>query len=214
MVEEEIKVLIAESQWIVREGLKSLLARQSNFCTVGEVDGYEAFEQKLFETKPDIVLIDFDESVGFNMGLFKSILDKKNHCEVVVFSGNIKQSFIFKVIDLGAVGVISKSCEDHEIINALKSAKKGNKYFCGEVLEMMLQQRNWNDQADSKEDLSSRELEVLNWICHGFTNKEVASKLFLSVHTINTHRKNIMRKMEVKSSAELISCAIKKGFVS
>ena len=119
---------------------------------------------------------------------------------------------MLKLLESGINGCVTRSCSEDEIINAIFSIAKGEKFFCNKVVDVILNKHLYQKEEDCAATvLSGREAEVTGLIASGLTNKEIATELFLSSHTIHTHRKNIMRKLKLKSVSELTIYAINTG---
>ena len=132
---------------------------------------------------------------------------------LLVISNDRNKDNILKAIKSGATGYLSKECEKDEIINALFTIHKGEKFFCNKILDVILEKES-NPSIDSLSiNLSDREIEVITLVTSGYSNKEVADKLFISIHTLYTHRKNIMRKLNFKSPVELVLFALDLGLI-
>jgi DNA-binding NarL/FixJ family response regulator len=117
------------------------------------------------------------------------------------------------VLKIGINAMLLKECDEEEIVEAIEVSVKGERFFCGTVLDILSGDKSKVPFSCEPISLSSRELEIIQLIAKGLTSKEMSEKLFLSHHTINTHRKNILKKLEVKGTPELINYAFAMGMV-
>ena len=118
--------------------------------------------------------------------------------KMLVISDDRNKGNILKAIKYGVTGYLSKQCEKEEIINAIFTIHKGEKFFCNKILDVILEKDNNQSIDPSALNLSEREIEVITLVASGYSNKEIADKLFISIHTLYTHRKNIMREIELQ----------------
>ena len=212
---EKIKVLVVDDHPVVRKGLHSCLARQDRLKIVGEAsDGDEALS-KARDLDPDIVLMDID--LPRMNGLAVTELLRKDHprVKVLVLSVHTNKEFIFRIIQAGAHGYISKGAPPEELVRAIESVCDGEAFFSPEIAQAALNQFVSNGgKQEPFVQLTSREREVLALIAEGRSNKEVASRLGIGVRTIETHRERIMRKLKIHTIAGLTRFAILNGISS
>jgi len=210
------KVFIADHQFLIREGLKSLLATRMDFTVVGEASTSGDLFEKLPSSKPDVVVIDFHQPEAFSMQDLLNLRQGYPAISVLVISTHQHAEAILQTIKLGIHTYILKECGSEEVLQALDAVRKGEKFFCGTVLDALLGKNveQSSQLACEPVNLSAREIEIVQWIANGCTNKEVAEKLFLSIHTVTTHRKNILKKLHLRNTSELVLFAVKQGLVS
>jgi DNA-binding NarL/FixJ family response regulator len=212
---EKIKVLVVDDHPVVRKGLHSCLARQDRLKIVGEAsDGDEAIS-KARDLDPDIVLMDID--LPRMNGLAVTELLRKYHprVKVLVLSVHTNKEFIFRIIQAGAHGYISKGAPPEELVRAIEAVCDGEAFFSPEIAQAALNQFVSNGgKQEPFVQLTSREREVLALIAEGRSNKEVASRLGIGVRTIETHRERIMRKLKIHTIAGLTRFAILNGISS
>lgn len=209
---QKIKILIAEDQQLMRDGYISIFKENKDFSVIGQVgNGKEAIE--LLETKKaDILILDIEMPV---MDAFQALpIIKKCFPEikVLIVSMHEEESLTSELIRIGANGCLSKNSSDLELCIALHAIIKDGFYFNKNIAKSLL----FDSKKDSLISLKSVELseieeEVLKLICDGQTNKEIGKELNISENTIEFHRKNIYKKSNSKSLADLIKYAIRKG---
>jgi two-component system, NarL family, nitrate/nitrite response regulator NarL len=210
-----IKVLVADDHPVVRKGLQTCLSRQTHLKLVGEAcDGDEAL-RKIKELKPHVVLMDISMP-GTNGLVVTEVLRKEMpEVKVLVYSVHHNKEFIFKVIQAGAHGYVSKEAPPEEVLRAIESLSQGEPFFSEDIARAALTEFISNGgKKEPFDQLTSREREVLVAIAEGKSNKEIASDLGIGVRTIETHRERIMRRLGIHSVAGLTKFAIANGLIS
>lgn len=206
---------MADDHPVVRKGLQSCLTRQGHIHCVGEAaDGEEALRQAR-ALRPDVVLMDISMP-GMNGLTVTEVLRKElPQIKVLVLSVHHNKDAIFRVIQAGAHGYVSKEAPSEEVVRAIESVHAGEPYFSEEIARAALNE--FVSSGGKKEpfsQLTSREREVLVLIAEGKSNKEIADGLGIGVRTIETHRERIMRRLNIHSVAGLTKYAIANGLVS
>lgn len=211
----EIKVLVTDDHQIIVDGLKSLLNNSSDFKVIGEANnGREAL--KIIENvEVDVVLMDIDMPVMNGIETLKEIRRRRLEVKVIILSMHHEAGMIKSLIDLGAMGYLLKSSPQEELAAAIRKVATGQQYFSMQVTLSLLNkpQNSNNTESGSAGLLTERETEIIKLIAEGFSNKEIGAKLFISHRTVDTHRTNLMKKIQVENIAGLISYAIKNGIV-
>lgn len=211
----EIKVLVTDDHQIIVDGLKSLLNNSADFKVIGEANnGREAL--KIIENvEVDVVLMDIDMPVMNGIETLKEIRRRRLEVKVIILSMHHEAGMIKSLIDLGAMGYLLKSSPQEELAAAIRKVATGQQYFSTQVTLSLLNkpQNSNNAESESAGLLTERETEIIKLIAEGFSNKEIGAKLFISHRTVDTHRTNLMKKIQVDNIAGLISYAIKNGIV-
>jgi len=213
------KVIIADSNFIVRAGLRSILAQESDFAIVAEVKSDEELLEVLIAFDVDVVLMDFT-SEGFSLDIAQRFSKKNLSISWVAITGDQSGAVMAGALRAGFRSYIQKDCDFHEIIDAVKESHRGDRFFCGKVIDQIRKENISVDDLSMEVNgcagvvISERELEVIKYIAEGYTNLEIANLLFLSQHTVNTHRKNIMQKLGVNNTAAIVMYAVKTKLVS
>lgn len=206
-----INVLLTDDHQIIIDGLKSLLKNQDEISVAAEAcNGREAI--RILELiSIDVLLMDIDMPVMNGIDALKEI--RKNHpkVKVIILSMHNEAGMIKSLIDLGANGYLLKSCTQEELVDAIKKVALGQSYFSSDVTLALLKPAA--KQGQQNEILTERETEILKLIAAGFSNKEIGDQLFISHRTVDTHRTNLMKKLDVSNIAGLISYAIRNGIV-
>jgi two-component system, NarL family, nitrate/nitrite response regulator NarL len=212
---EKIKVLVVDDHPVVRKGLQTCLARQERLKIVGEAsDGDEALSRAR-ELGPDIVLMDIDLPRMNGLAVTELLRKEFPRLKVLVLSVHSNKEYIFRIIQAGAHGYVSKEAAPDELLKAIESVCDGEPFFSPEIARAALNQFVHNGgKQEPFAQLTSREREVLALIAEGRSNKEVANQLGIGVRTIETHRERIMRKLGIHTVAGLTRFAIMNGVIS
>lgn len=208
----EIKLIIADDHELFRNGLAELLRKHDDIKIVESVgDGLELMELVNNQFDADIVLLDITMPNRDGFGVLKELKALNSAMKPIVISMHDDGNYIAKCAKMGAYGYLLKNTDESELIVAIRSVANGKKYFSAEISEKMI--NFMSEQSVSADILSNKETEVLGLIAKGLTTKEIAAKLFVSSRTIETHRANILKKLEVKNTAELIKKAAKINLI-
>ena len=212
---QKIKILVADDHPVVRKGLQLCLARQERLRLVGEAaDGEEAL-QKALELTPDVVLMDISMPRKDGLTVTGALRKAAPNIKVLILSVHGNREYLFRIIQAGAHGYVSKEATPDELLRAIESVHKGETFFSPEIAQAALSQLvNNGGKKDPFAQLTSREREVLILIAQGQSNKEIANHLGIGVRTIETHRERIMRRLEIHSVAGLTKFAIANGLIS
>lgn len=207
------KILVADNHLLTREGIKALLQENDQFSIIGEANDGMELHHKLQQLKPDVVIIDYDMPGFFEAPDIQKIYKQHPGTGVLVVTTNQNKKDILQVLEFGVNNYILKICDKEEFTGALDATIRQEKFFCGKVIDAILEKHFPKKQHCDAPTLSQRETEIVQFIAQGYTNSQMAEALFLSIHTVSTHRKNILRKLHIKSTSELVLYAIKTGIV-
>lgn len=208
----EIKLVIADDHELFRSGLTELLGKHSDIEIVKSVaDGKEFLEFINSGEEADIVLLDITMPNMDGFQVLKKMKALNLDIKPIVISMHGDGNYIAKCAKSGAYGYLLKNTDEDELTLAIRMVNKGKKYFSAAISEKMI--NFMSTQSVSEDVLSNKETEVLVLISEGLTTKEIAAKLFVSTRTIETHRANIIKKLEVKNTAELIKKAAKINLI-
>jgi two-component system, NarL family, response regulator NreC len=213
-----IRILLADDHTVIRRGLRALLERQSGFTIVAEAaDGREAVELAA-TLDPDVAVVDIGMPNVNGIEAAGRITDKRPETAVVILSMHADESYVLRALKSGARGYLLKDSPEEDLINAINAVHQGKAFFSPVISKMLaedyIRQIRQRGVEDSYELLTPREREILQMLGEGNSNKEVARKLNLSLHTIETHRGNLLEKLNLHSTAELILYAVRKGIVA
>jgi DNA-binding NarL/FixJ family response regulator len=212
-------LVIADSNDIVRLGLRTILSSKSAFKIVGEARDNDELIEQIASFEVSIVLIDY-VSPGFDISVIPKVLSNKKKIKFIAITPDQSAQTLVNALRSGVMSYVKKDCDLTEIINAVEETGRGNKFFCGQILETIrkaaidVNDIDFDSFSCEPVILSDRENEIITLIAEGLTNIQIAEQLFLSNHTVNTHRKNIMSKLGVKNTAGIVMYAVKTNLVS
>ena len=176
------------------------------------VDSKENFISISKKYFPDIVIIDYSQQ-SFGVDFIAEIKKIYKTSKILAITDVLPKQTIHKALKLGVDSYLLDDCDKPEILEAIEDTYHGKQFYCGHVIEILAEKAN--DASDcSGISLSEREIEVIRLISDGLTNKEIADALFLSTHTVNTHRKNIMAKLGLKNTAGIVIYAFKENIIN
>ncbi len=212
-----IKVLIADDHRLFRDGLRTLLEKQKNINIVGETkDGSDTFTAAI-RLRPDIILMDISMPGLNGIETTRKILTQFDSLKILMLSMHSDRRYVTESLKAGAVGYLLKDSAFEELITAIRIISENGIYLSPRINESVIKEyiaAAKNAPQSSFSILSAREREVLQMLAEGKTTKETASSLNVSVKTIETHRKQIMDKLDIHSIAELTKYAIREGLTS
>jgi DNA-binding NarL/FixJ family response regulator len=214
MQKETYKVLLADAQFLIRFALKELLKETNTFLVIGEAGNEAELNRLITKTPPDIIVIDYNQPGFFSIESVKHLIDQHPTIELLVISSDENKENIYDVINSGVLRFLTKKCDAHEINEAFRAIIRGEKFFCSSIFNFIFEMSfSQNSYSSNPLPLSARELEIVQLIAKGLIAKEISKKLNLSTHTVYTHRKNIMEKLKLRRSSELVLFAINKGLL-
>lgn len=196
-----------------------MISAEKDMQLVGEADSANRLIEMLLSFPADVVLLDFS-APGFSLESLATIVHKFPQIRVVAITPDQEGQTIINALKAGVTSYIKKDCDFGEIVSAIRETALGSKFFCGQILETIravdidVNGEDWTNFSCEPVNLSEREQEIITLIAEGFTNGAIAERLFLSPHTINTHRKNIMQKLGVKNTAAIVMYAVKTNLVN
>jgi len=212
---EKIRVLLVDDHQLILDGLKSLLKHIDNLVVAGEANNGREALRLLDIFNVDVVLMDIDMPVMNGIEALKEIKRIKPLIKVIILSMHNESGMVKNLLGIGADGYLLKSTSQDELIRAITKVANGDKYFSTDVTLALLNHSQSSFQAPKQqiETLTIREEEILKLIAEGFSNREIGARLFISHRTVDTHRTNMMKKLNTANIAGLISYAIKSGLI-
>lgn len=208
-----IKIFLVEDHNIVREGIKSVLDINPLFQVVGESANAENLLERLHSLQIDLVISDISLEVMDGIELTKQLKKlSANKIRVLIMSMHADEQYIKQCLDAGADGYLLKDFKNNELTTAIEKVMKGAKFISRGASQVLAENLLSTEYANSKYQrivMTKRESEIIELISHGYSNKEIAEKIFVSTSTVDAHRYNILKKLEVKNTAEMITKAIK-----
>ncbi len=202
-----INLLIADNQPLTREGVITVLSALKDIHIAGIANDLVELEAKITELKPKVVIIDHHYGDSFSIAAIKSIHTQFDFVQILILSNRLNKNEILDLIDHGIKNYVCKDCEPQELINAVYAAAQGVEFYCKSTTDLLFGEATIPKAEFDTLGLSIRETEIIHLIAEGLANKEIAERLFLSIHTVKTHRKNIIKKLgfTFKNATELIS---------
>lgn len=213
-----IQLVIADKSQITHSGLRSIFSSYDDLCIIGHAHKEEELLDMLHEFDTDLVFIDYT-APGFSVHTIKRIREQFEKTKVIALTEDQSGKTLIHAIRAGVLSYLRKDCDIQEIIESIYATHRGDVFYCGKIIEKIRKESIDISDLDSgtfscePTPISQRELEIIKLIAEGYTNTEIAEKLFLSTHTINTHRKNIMQKLGINNTAALVMFAVKMELV-
>jgi DNA-binding NarL/FixJ family response regulator len=211
---DEIKVILVDDHNLFRNGLKLLLSGQAKIKVVAEASNGNELLELLKDTLADVVLIDIEMPEMNGIEATRLALEEKPELKVISLSMYGEEDYYYRMIDAGVKGFILKNSEISEVIKAIQSVHNGGTYFSSEVLYNVVRNiKTVSKTPNNTTPLSEREKEVLEQICRGMSNQEIADILYISKRTVEKHRSSLLSKTNTKNTAQLVMYAIENKLV-
>lgn len=215
---QKIKVLIVDDHTLVRDGIRALLALVADINVVGEAaNGKEALE-KVKRLAPDVVLMDLAMPIMSGLEATRRIRKRFPGTKVLALTQYEDREYIIPTIEAGARGFVSKTAAFSELASAIQAVYQGGSFLspmaAAAVVEECQQKVAIEGEKDPYQNLTDREREMLKLVAEGYTAKEIADMLVISLRTVETHKTNLMKKLNIHNKADLIRFAIRKGIIT
>jgi DNA-binding NarL/FixJ family response regulator len=216
-MKDKIRVLIADDHSLVRDGLEAMLQTQPDIDVIGQAtDGKEAIE-KAIQSKPDVVLMDIDMPLIDGLIATREIKQADERIQVLVLTAYDNEEFLFHLLEVGALGYVLKEANIEQLVTAIRAVHRGDVYLYPSMAKALvtelLQSKKGGNTKSPFDSLTVREREILKLIADGYTNQEIADLLHRSIKTIESHRTNLMKKLNLHDRIELVRYAIRKGLI-
>lgn len=216
---QKIKIHLADDHQILIDGIRTLLHTIPFFEVVGFSLNGSALFNEVSNNKSDILILDLNMPEKDGIEVIKEFSKKGFPCKVIVLSSHDDLRIIKEVMKLGASAYLTKKCAGENIVEAVHSVSRGEEYFCKSVREKIFNTvakdnpKLIRQEANSNSILTDRELEIIKLISLEYSGKEISDQLFISTNTVETHRKNIMKKLDAKNSISLVKYALRNNLV-
>ena len=212
-----LNIIVADNSVLMREGFKALM--QSTYSVnINEVTEKPNLLSSLKKHKPEILVID---PVSMQITSTDIAQIKKQHkaLQILAISAMLPKEEISLLLDAGITSFLLKECDKQEICDAIDNTEKGTRFLCGQIVDALTAETNTSAKKINRKTscegfaISEREIEIIKHIALGLSNKQIADKLFLSFHTVHTHRKNVMQKLNVNNTAGVVMFAVKNNLL-
>lgn len=209
-----IRIIIADDHRIVLDGLKALFDDvQDMECIATAPDGKRALDLCI-NMEPDIVLMDIDMPEMNGIEATRAVKKEKPNVKVITLTQHSEKGMIQRLMECGSDGYLLKNIDQEELVMAIRKVLDGQKYFSSEVAASLLDSSPTQsaEGLEAAAQLSAREVEILRHVAQGFSSREIGEQLFISPRTVDTHRNNLMQKLDIHNIAGLIRFAFKNGY--
>jgi len=210
-------VMLADDHQVVIEGLKAVLAAEQDLQVVGEAHDGLAVLPLVEKLQPEVLVLDLMMPGLNGLEVTRQLHQKHPRTRVIVLSMHANEAYVVEALRNGASGYVLKQAQGRVLVEAIREVLAGRRYLSAPLSEEQLQrfeQKLSGSQLDPYETLSGREREVLQLAAEGLTNAEIGKRLDIGKRTVETHRANLIRKLSLKSHAELVRYAVKRGLLN
>ncbi|MCG9793027.1 response regulator transcription factor [Flavobacterium algicola] len=218
-MEGKIRIHLADDHHVLIDGMKTLLNTISNFEVVGlSLDGNILFEE-VTKNNTQVLILDISMPTKDGLEVLKEFNKKGFPCKVIILSSYDDLKIIKEVMRLGASGYLTKQCAGENIVEAIQSVFNGEEYFCKVVREKIFHTATQNipklvkSKSPVNSLLTEREIEIIILIALEYSGKEISEQLYISTNTVETHRKNIIKKLKAKNTISIVKFAIKNNLI-
>ncbi|MFY9529442.1 MAG: response regulator transcription factor [Candidatus Acidiferrales bacterium] len=214
----KVRILLADDHTVMRAGLRALLERQPNLEVVGEADDGRQTVELAASLVPDVVVVDIAMPNLNGVEATRQMVNKQPAISVVILSMYSDETYVMRALKAGARAYLLKDSAVTDLIRAIEAVSQGKSFFSPKISRILAEDYvralKQKGSVDTYELLTTREREIFQLLAEGRTNKEVATSLNISLYTVETHRRRILQKLNLHSSAELVLYAVRKGIIS
>ncbi len=213
-----IEIIVADNNFLVRKGIASIVSSNPELELVAEAKNQNELLDTLSLFPEAVLIIDFVSLLAKNNDL-KLISAAYPKVKILAITDIQPKVLMARSFEMGLTSYLLKECDEEEVLQAIHSTARGERFLCGKIVDVMADSNKDFENAPSFRacdgvDVTNRELEIIQLIAEGYSNKQIADKLFLSMHTITTHRKNIMNKLGIANTAGLVLYAVRENLIS
>jgi DNA-binding NarL/FixJ family response regulator len=207
-------LIIADSQFLIVQALRSLIGADKRYTLAGVAASRNELDKFLENGRGNLLITDFANIDYDGIGDLKIIRENYPQLPLLILTNSITKGEFAALTKIGVRNIIYKTADKEEIFSAIESALKSKKFYSDEILDLFFENNDNKYIPEDPKYLTASEIEIVKLIADGLTTKEIAIRKNISHHTVNTHRKNIFRKVEVSNASELIMHAIKAGWIN
>ena len=211
-MEDNIKILIVDDHNLIVEAWTNILIAVEGYEVCGSCDTAEEAIVLTHRYRPNVVLMDINLKGSTGFEATENIMNQVPNTKVIGLSIHDDLSIVKKIFAKGAKGYLTKNSSKTELIASIRKVNEGEVFVCDEIKDRFFNTALKGDDADNKKDLTSKEIDIIKYIAQGMTSKEIGDKLNISHRTVETHRHNILKKLDIPNSALLTSWAKDKGY--
>ena len=215
-----IKVLLAEDHTIVRKGLCALLEKEVDINVVAEAENGREVIEKVQDTKPDVVVMDIGMPILNGIETLRQLKKGYPEIKVIILTVHTSEEYVLQALKFGASGYLVKKAAPSDLVAAIHEVYKGKSYLSTSISRTLIDEYlrqgvilSSNDKSSDEKKLTSRQSEVLQLLAEGYTNRETAKILSVSIKTVETHRAQIKKRLNIKKTAGLVQYALQKGLI-
>ncbi len=219
---KRIKVILADDHDIVRFGIASVIRTADDIELIGEASDGRGTIELYKQFTPDVAIVDITMPGMNGIETTRAILESHPDARILILTMHMDEEYLNQALKAGAKGYLLKNCDKQELVNGIRSIAKGDKVFSG-TISMLMTEHYINSVTDVHQEkpqprngsihLTKREKEILNLIADGLTSQEIAESLYISPRTVETHRANLLQKLDIKNTAGLVRYAVENGFI-
>ena len=209
-----MKIILADNQQLTAAGLSSFLQDRPGIEIAAHVEEPNELIAAIQKHHPDLLIVDYNLPGFITINALEKLVKENPELNILILSSDNDKENIMRVLQLGVKGYVTKECSKDEVLMAIHSSARGEKFFCHKILDILMAKHLANEPAATEATiLTVRESEILAMIAKGKSSQQIADSLHLSPHTIQSHRKSIIRKLQIKSPTEFVIYAIDLGLM-
>jgi two-component system response regulator NreC len=211
---DKIRILLADDHTILRDGIRSLLEEEADMQIIGEAEDGRTAVKMACQLEPDVILMDIGMPLLNGLEATRQIKRDCKHARILILTMHENEEYIRQVLASGAMGYILKDAAARDLLDAIRAVHRGEAVLSPAITRLVIEDYlRWGDLQQSANGLTPREQEVLQLIAEGYKNKEIASILNISIKTVQSHRSNLMQKLDLHNRGDLIKYAIQKKII-
>ncbi len=207
----KIRVLVADDHAIMRDGIRALVDLHDDIEIVEEASNGKEAVEKAIESAPDVIVMDIAMPDLDGLEASRRIIKKNSKIKVLILTQHDNKEYIISAIKAGVSGFVPKRALGDDLISAIRAISRNDSFLYPSAASTIIEDYRKETKEELYDQLTARERELIKLIADGFTNREIADRLFLTVKTVTGHRTKIMRKLDLHSHTELVKFAIRKG---